>query len=176
MIIQKIIDALIRNLKITLGSYPRKLNEGCLIHHSTSFVGLDRLTLGKHVYIGARGYLNCNGSLSIGDGCTISSFVIILSEDHNFREGNQVPFNQEMLFSPVTLGKAVWIGIGATILPGVTIGDGAIVAAGAVVTRDVATGTIVGGNPARKIGERTDPNWKNSINAEQYYLKFLNRN
>lgn len=41
------------------------------------------------------------------------------------------------------------------ILPGVTIGKGAVIAAGAVVTKDVEPYTIVGGVPARKIGERS---------------------
>ena len=50
---------------------------------------------------------------------------------------------------PVTIGRDVWIGGGAVILPGVNIGDEAIVGAGSVVTRDVAPGTTVVGNPAR---------------------------
>jgi acetyltransferase-like isoleucine patch superfamily enzyme len=41
------------------------------------------------------------------------------------------------------------IGAGAVILPGVRIGRGALVGAGAVVTRDVAAGKVVVGNPAR---------------------------
>ncbi|HEY2054170.1 MAG TPA: DapH/DapD/GlmU-related protein [Solirubrobacterales bacterium] len=41
------------------------------------------------------------------------------------------------------------IGSGATVLGGVRIGAGALVGAGAVVTRDVAAGTTVVGNPAR---------------------------
>lgn len=47
----------------------------------------------------------------------------------------------------------VFIGLGATILPGVTIGPNAVVAAGAVVTKDVPPGTVVGGCPARVIGD-----------------------
>ena len=39
-------------------------------------------------------------------------------------------------------------------LAGVTIGEGAVVAAGAVVTKDVLPYSIVGGNPAKVIGER----------------------
>lgn len=46
------------------------------------------------------------------------------------------------------------IGSGATILGGVRIGRGALVGAGAVVTRDVAPGAIVAGNPARALAGR----------------------
>jgi len=49
------------------------------------------------------------------------------------------------------VGQRCFIGARSILLPGVTIGDGSIVAAGAVVTRDVAPGSIVGGNPARAI-------------------------
>jgi acetyltransferase-like isoleucine patch superfamily enzyme len=40
------------------------------------------------------------------------------------------------------------IGANATVLAGVAIGAGAMVGAGSVVTRDVAEGTVVAGNPA----------------------------
>ena len=55
----------------------------------------------------------------------------------------------------VIIGDRVWIGYRAIVLPGVTIGEGAVVGAGAVVTRDVSPYTIVAGNPAKVIGERT---------------------
>lgn len=55
------------------------------------------------------------------------------------------------------VGNDVWFGYQSTIMPGVHIGDGAIVAAGAVVTADVPPYTIVGGNPAKPIRRRFDP-------------------
>ncbi len=54
----------------------------------------------------------------------------------------------------VVIGDRAYVATRSTILPGVTIGEGAVVAAGAVVTKDVAPFTIVGGVPARFIGER----------------------
>lgn len=52
-------------------------------------------------------------------------------------------------FPRTVIGAGASIGANATILPGLTIGAGAMVAAGAVVTRDVAPGVVVAGNPAR---------------------------
>ncbi len=52
---------------------------------------------------------------------------------------------------PTVVKRRASIGSGTTILCGITIGEGAIVGAGAVVTRDVAPGTIVAGNPAREL-------------------------
>ncbi|NDJ76816.1 MAG: acyltransferase [Chloroflexi bacterium] len=54
--------------------------------------------------------------------------------------------------APIVVEDEAFIGARAIILKGVTIGKGAIVGAGALVTKDVAPGDIVGGNPARVIG------------------------
>ncbi len=54
------------------------------------------------------------------------------------------------------IGHDVWVGYGAVIIAGVTVGQGAIIGAGAVVTRNVDPYMIVGGVPARRIGQRFD--------------------
>jgi acetyltransferase-like isoleucine patch superfamily enzyme len=53
----------------------------------------------------------------------------------------------------VVIEDDVWIGPQATILKGVRIGRGAFIEPGSVVTRDVAAGARVIGNPARVIEE-----------------------
>ena len=109
---------------------------------------------GHNISLGAGAFLNFNcvildvEPVSIGEGTAIGPAVQILASDHprdpRLRQ-QKVRFGR-----PVTIGANVWIGGGAIILPGVTIGDDAIVGAGSIVTRDVAAGVTVVGNPARE--------------------------
>jgi len=52
--------------------------------------------------------------------------------------------------------KGCVIGANSTILPGVEIGEGALIGAGSVVTKNVAAGAIVVGNPAKQKGGVAD--------------------
>ena len=52
----------------------------------------------------------------------------------------------------IYVGNNVFIGSDTVILPGVKIGDNNIIGAGTVVTKDLPTGNIWGGVPARRIG------------------------
>jgi maltose O-acetyltransferase len=113
---------------------------------------------GYNIFLGDGVFLNFNCVIldvvrvTIGDRTQIGPATQIYAADHprdarTRREG--LEFGR-----PVRIGADVWIGGSSIILPGVTIGDGAIVGAGSVVTRDVAAGATVAGNPARTIGTR----------------------
>lgn len=110
---------------------------------------------GANIRLGAGAFLNFNcmildvAAVTIGDGAQIGPAVQIYAADHP-RDAGQRRAALE-LGRPVRVGRNTWIGGGAILLPGVTIGDDAIVGAGAVVTRDVAAGATVAGNPARPI-------------------------
>lgn len=51
------------------------------------------------------------------------------------------------------IGKRCFLGANSIVMCGITIGDEVIVGAGSVVTKDVPSGCIVAGNPARIIRE-----------------------
>ena len=81
--------------------------------------------------------------------------VTILGGDHlTDIPGTPTIFSGRPEVPKTIVGDDVWIGFRAVINAGIRIGNGAIVAAGAVVTKDVEPYTIIGGVPARQIGQR----------------------
>lgn len=57
-----------------------------------------------------------------------------------------------VILGRVSVRDGCYVGANATLLPGIDVGEEAVVGAGAVVTRDVAAGAIVTGNPAQPKG------------------------
>ena len=105
--------------------------------------------------------------LEIGHFCSIGSNVtFILASEHPLNSLSTYPFKVKFLGYNLESGTKgniiikddVWIGANATILSGVTIGQGAVIAAGSIVTKDVPPYAIVGGNPAKIIKYRFEPN------------------
>jgi maltose O-acetyltransferase len=119
------------------------------------FPDVDRLAarglqVGRNVYLGHRTVLDSGflWLISIGDDTTLSGGVRVLAHDASTKRHTGYT-----VLKPVSIGRRVYVGADAILLPGVTIGDDAVVGAGSVVTKDVAPGTVVAGNPARAIGE-----------------------
>ena len=116
-----------------------------------------------------------NASLSIGKFCSIAHDVrIFLGGNHNSDWASTYPFghiNKDIFGDEkipghpstngdVKIGDDVWIGYGATIMSGLTIGSGAIIAANSQVVRNVPEYESWGGNPARFIRNRFQPEIK----------------
>ena len=91
--------------------------------------------------------------ISIGNNTTISTNVTLLTHDSSIGPivGRDVSSD---LVGKISIGDNCFIGDGAIIMYGVSICDKVIVAAGSVVTKNInKEGVIVGGNPARIIGD-----------------------
>ena len=78
--------------------------------------------------------------IHIGEESYIASGSMILT--HDFCRG---------IRTDTYIGKRCFIGANVIVLPGVTIGDSVVVGCGAVVTKNVPSGRIVAGNPARVV-------------------------
>jgi acetyltransferase-like isoleucine patch superfamily enzyme len=132
-----------------------------------SFTNLYGCRIGDGTRIGP--FVEIQRDVAIGCRCKIQSHTFVCTgvviEDEVF-VGHGVTFVNDRLPRAATASgelktDADWelqrtlvergaaIGSGAVILGGLRIGADALVGAGAVVTRDVAAGAIVSGNPAR---------------------------
>jgi acetyltransferase-like isoleucine patch superfamily enzyme len=111
------------------------------------------LLLEDNVAIGPYNIINAFDDCTIRKNSMLGPYVNINCADHGLELGEPMRF-QPGSYGPVLIEEDCWIGSHAVILKGVTISEGAVVAAGAVVTEDVPAYAIVGGVPARVIGNR----------------------
>ncbi|GAA1391368.1 sugar O-acetyltransferase [Kitasatospora putterlickiae] len=105
-------------------------------------------TFGKNVFVNQGCTFMDRGGIRIGNGVMIAPKVSLITGGHPLPLAER---RQYLSFAPIVIEDNVWIGTAAVITQGVTIGAGSVVAAGAVVTRDVPSGTLVAGVPARVI-------------------------
>lgn len=89
----------------------------------------------------------------VGEGTRIATRASLFAFDHGLDPARTIR-EQPVRSRGIRVGADVWIGAGATVTDGVTVADGAVIGAGAVVTRDVPAFAIIGGVPARIIGDR----------------------
>lgn len=126
-----------------------KIGRGSKIHMGAKFFNPAGVEIGADTVIGDRAFLDGRAPLIIGNHTDIASEVMIYNSEHDINDPEFTPLEEA-----VEIGDYVFIGPRAIVLPGVKVGRGAVVAAGAVVTADVADFAVVGGVPARVIGER----------------------
>lgn len=135
-----------------------KIGKKSTLHMGARFYDPKNIQIGEGTIIGDHIFIDGRDKVIIGSHTDIASEVMIYNSEHNL---------SDPLFGateePVSIGDYCFIGPRAIIMPGVTIGDGAVVAGGAVVTKDVPRNAIVGGVPAKVIGER-------SLKKHSYYL------
>ncbi len=134
------------------------------------------IVIGDNVFVGRNSLVYCqNGNICIGDNANIGSNCQIFSANSvnigqdvlmgaysylvgggHIAQDTTIPINRQGRKAlGITVEEDVWLGAGVTVLDGMTIGKGVIVGAGAVVKDSASSYAIIGGVPAKVLGDRT---------------------
>jgi maltose O-acetyltransferase len=112
------------------------------------------ITIGPGSFVNYDCILLDTAPIAIGSHCQLAPRIQLLTATHPVDpEPRRLGWEYA---KPITIGDNVWLGGGVIVCPGVTIGHDTVVGAGAVVTRDLPSGIVAVGAPARAIREIGD--------------------
>ena len=113
----------------------------------------------------------------IGRNCVFAPKSVVLTHDACL-----LPYSGKYVFRETRIGDNVFVGYGAVILPGIKVESNVVIGANSVVTKDVAGGLVVAGNPAKiicttkelyekkeKFLSEASFNWKQPITNREIY-------
>lgn len=118
-----------------------------------------KITIGANTYINRHTFIDATLSIIIGKDCGIGPNCYITDRDHGLNP-DFPPLQQPIIAKPTVIGDRVWLGANVTVLKGVTIGNDAVIGAGSVVTKNIPSGAIAVGVPAKVI------KWKNNFDPQ----------
>lgn len=129
------------------------------IGSATSIIGKEGLTLADNVFIGQFNFIEATNGIRIGEGCQITNYVSIITHsshvairlygDQYRNTADPVAYNK----GTVEIGKYTFVGPHVTIMPDTKIGKGSIIASHSMVKGDFPDFSIIGGTPAKVIGD-----------------------
>lgn len=137
-----------RNLMLRL--FGARIGRRVHIHPSVRIAVPWNLAIGDNTGVGDGAILYSLGAVSLGAGVTVSQYAHLCAGTHDHRRPD-LP----LIKATIDVGDGAWICADAFVGPDVRVGDYAIVGARAVAVADVAPWTIVAGNPARQVAERS---------------------
>lgn len=138
--------------------FGENLGENSIINAPIQGVCIDRIKIGKNVFINSNTLFMARGGITIEDDVQIADNCQLLTNNHD-------PYEIQILScKPILIKKGAWIGAGVTIMPGICVGKHSIVGAASAVTHDVPDYSVVVGNPARVIKTLDETKFKKRNN------------
>lgn len=126
---------------------------GVRIGSECRLIGINSGTFGSEPYL-----------VTLGDHVTVTEGVRFVTHDGGVWVLRPEYPNIDV-FGPIRVGNNVFIGTASILLPGVTIGDDVVVGAGSVVNRNVPSGSVAVGVPARVVSSMEEYRGKSLAKA-----------
>lgn len=170
--------SILRKSKKTYKKYQRKFRVFMVKQRCASYV--DRVQVGgvthvtKNTYLGNNVNFNGlvitgNGRVDIGNNFHSGPDCLFICQNHNFNEGDSIPYDSTYVLKDIVIEDNVWLGSRVIVLGGVTIGEGAIIQAGSTVVSDIPKYAIAGGHPAKVFSQRDIEHYE-KLKAENKFL------
>jgi len=133
-----------------------KIGRGAWINPYTEIGGgrkeLGSLKTGDFLHLGKYSFINTADRVTLGHEVGLGMWTALYTHGGYLDETRGFP-NQ---IGPISIGNEVWLPK-ATVLPNVTIGDCVVVAAESLVNKDIPSGCLAGGIPAKILKSDTYP-------------------
>lgn len=134
---------------LVLRGFGAEIHGTPFVHQRARVTQPRNLVLHHRACLGDGAHAYALGRIELHEGATIAQEAYLCTGTHDFASPD-LPLQT----APIVIGRDAFVGARAFVLPGITLGAGCLVGAMAVVTRDVAPGTLVAGNPAKVCGLR----------------------
>ena len=119
--------------------------------------GVGDVVIGPDCTINSGCVLYTGNGIKMGASVSIAANCTFAPTNHEYRR-RDVPIRVQG-FRPtkggIVIGDDVWIGANCVLLDGTVIGEGCVIAASSVVRGKLEPYGIYGGNPLKKLGERS---------------------
>jgi len=151
------------------------------ISNTTIIENADKLSLSDNVFIGHHNFIEASNEIAIGEGCQITNFISIISHSsHNsirlygkvYRDYKE---HEGYIKGRISIGPYTFVGPHSLIMPNTSIGKGCLIQAYSYVKGNFPDFSILGGNPAKVIGDTRESDkecLKNHPELETYYKEW----
>ncbi|GEO03925.1 colanic acid biosynthesis acetyltransferase WcaF [Adhaeribacter aerolatus] len=140
----------VNGLKIwLLRMFGARIGKGVVIKPNVNIKYPWLLTIGNHVWIGEKVWIDNLAPIIIHDNVTLSQGAMLLTGSHNYKSETF-----DLMVNKIILEEGAWIGAQAVVCPGVICCSHSILAVGSVATQNLEPYLIYQGNPAEKKRER----------------------
>ncbi len=134
----------INSLKIgLLRLFGARVGQGVVIKPSVTIKYPWRLSIGSHVWIGERVWIDNLADVRIDSQVCISQGAMLLTGSHNYKRATF-----DLSLGKIVLEEGVWIGAQAVVCPGVTAHSHSVLSVSSVATGTLEAYTMYQGNPA----------------------------
>lgn len=132
-----------------LKSFGARVGKGVVIKPRVNIKYPWNISIGNHVWIGEKVWLDSLGKIKIGDNACVSQGAMLICGNHNYKKSTF-----DLMVGDIILEEGVWIAAGAMVCGGVTCKSHSVLTSCSVAANDLESYSIYQGNPAMKIKER----------------------